>query len=166
MADCTKKVIYPGTFDPITNGHLDIIQRASKLFDHIIIAIAESIKKAPLFSLKDRIAMTQLAIDDLNLDTPVDIEGFDNLLVDFARSKNAFVVIRGLRAISDFEYELQMGYTNSSLEPRIETVHLMSNLSHAFISSTVVRTILMHNGDISHLVSPGVNQYIIEHSCI
>ena len=145
-----KKALYPGTFDPITNGHIDIIKRAVNIFDEVIVGVAQSSAKNPMFSLEDRVAMTKLATQHIK---NVKVKSFDTLLVDFAKSLNIKFIIRGLRAVSDFEYELQMGYANSSLDPNIETIYLMPTLKNAFISSSIVRTILSHDGDISHLVS-------------
>jgi len=145
-----KIALYPGTFDPITKGHLDIIQRAGKIFDSVIIAVAQSNSKKPMFSLDKRKHMITLATE--KCDTNITVVSFDNLLVDLAKQMNTNIIVRGLRAVSDFEYELQMGYANASLDPNIETIYLMPSLQNAFISSSVVRTILHHDGEISHLV--------------
>ncbi len=144
-----KVALYPGTFDPITKGHLDIIERAGKIFDGVIVAVAASVSKKPMFSLQQRQDMIKLATAHCN---NVKIISFDNLLVDLAKQVNTTIIIRGLRAVSDFEYELQMGYANASLDPNIETIYLMPNLQNAFISSSIVRTILTHHGNVSHLV--------------
>ncbi len=152
-----KKTIYPGTFDPITNGHLDIIKRASHIFDEVVVAVADSKAKKPMFSLSQRIEMAKLATKEIK---GVKVVSFDNLLVDFAKKMQISFIVRGLRAVSDFEYELQMGYANSSLDPNIETIYLMPTLENAFISSSVVRTILSHGGDISHLVCKEVVKQI------
>lgn len=152
-----KKAIYPGTFDPLTLGHLDIVKRALKIFDEITLAVALSSDKKPLFTLKDRVAMAKACFADFD---NVKVESYDNLLVDFATQKDTPIIIRGLRAISDFEYELQLGYANQSLNPNIETVYLMPSLEYAFISSSVVRSILKHNGDASHLLPPEVKKLI------
>lgn len=149
-----KSAIYPGTFDPITNGHMDILQRACKLFDNIYLAVARSEAKKPMFSLDQRIAMAQAATRHL---PKVEVIGFDKLLVDLSDDLNADIIIRGLRAVSDFEYELQMGYANASLKKELETVYLMPNLQHAFVSSSVVRAILAYDdGKIDHLVPEAV----------
>ena len=148
-----KRVIYPGTFDPITNGHYDIIERASQLFDEVIVAVADSQEKGPMFDQSARIAMAERACENL---PQVKVTGFSGLLVDFCRQMEAKVIIRGLRAVSDFEYELQMGYANASLDPDIETLYLMPSLDNAFISSSVVRTILRHGGPVDHLLPPAV----------
>ncbi len=152
-----KKTIYPGTFDPITNGHLDIIKRASHIFDEVVVAVADSKAKKPMFSLSQRVEMAKLATKEIK---GVKVVSFDNLLVDFAKKMQISFIVRGLRAVSDFEYELQMGYANSSLDPNIETIYLMPTLENAFISSSVVRTILSHGGDISHLVCKEVVKQI------
>ena len=152
-----KRAIYPGTFDPITNGHLDIIKRAIEIFDEVIVAVAKSSSKNPMFSLEQRVEMVKAATENIS---NVKVLDFDSLLVDFAKKLKVRFVIRGLRAVSDFEYELQMGYANSSLDPNLETIYLMPTLENAFISSSVVRTILSHNGDISHLVSKNILKQI------
>jgi len=145
-----KIAVYPGTFDPITNGHIDIIERATKLFDTVIVAVSSNKDKNTMFSLDERLAMTQKATSIFGANVQVEI--FDSLLVDFASSHNVSTIIRGLRAVSDFEYELQMGYANRSLNNEIQTIYLMPSLEYAFISSSVVRSILKYNGDVSHLV--------------
>jgi pantetheine-phosphate adenylyltransferase len=143
------KAIYPGTFDPVTNGHVDIIKRACKIFDKIIVAVADNKDKNTMFDLTKRVEMMKKATQNF---TKVEVKSFDTLLVDFAKKENAKIIIRGLRAVSDFEYELQMGYANKSLDSEIDTIYLMPNLENAFISSSVVRSILKYNGDVSHLV--------------
>lgn len=148
-----KIALYPGTFDPITNGHIDIIERAGKIFDGVIVAVAESSSKKPMFSLQKRKKLIEIATSHCK---NIKIVSFDNLLVDLAREMNTNLIVRGLRAVSDFEYELQMGYANASLDPNIETIYLMPNLPNAFISSSVVRTILYHEGDVSHLVPKSI----------
>lgn len=152
-----KIALYPGTFDPITNGHYDIIERALHLFDKLYVAVAESIDKKPMFSLDDRIKMAKLATQELS---NVEVIGFNNLTVDLAKSVNASVLIRGLRAVSDFEYELQLGYLNNSLDKNIETVYLMPNLKHAFVSSSIVRNLLKFNGKTEHILPPNVQDII------
>lgn len=152
-----RVAIYPGTFDPITNGHMDVIKRAKKLFDRVLVAVAISEEKRPMFDIKTRVEMVQAAIQDMD---GVEVEPFDNLLVNFSKEKNIRVMIRGLRAVSDFEFELQMGYANASLWSEIETVYLMPSLKNAFISSSVVRSIAKHGGDVSHLVPPAVLPYL------
>jgi len=143
------RAIYPGTFDPITIGHLDIIKRACKIFDEVIVAVSVSKDKTPMFDKDKRIKMVEIATKDLK---KVQIKSFDTLLVDFAKKENVNIIIRGLRAVSDFEYELQLAYANRSLNPDIDTITLMPSLEYAFISSSVVRSIIKHGGDVSHLV--------------
>jgi len=143
------KAIYPGTFDPVTNGHLDIINRACKIFDKIIVAVADNKDKNTMFDLDKRVDMMKKATSKFQ---KVEVTSFDSLLVNFAKSQNAKIIIRGLRAVSDFEYELQMGYANKSLDNEIDTIYLMPNLNNAFISSSVVRTILKYQGEVNHLV--------------
>lgn len=158
MKDKAKKVaIYPGTFDPVTNGHLDIIKRSIGIFEQVIIAVAKNHSKNPMFSLQTRIEMLQIATRGLE---NVVIEGFDCLLADFARLKDSQVLIRGLRAVSDFEYELQMGYANISLNSTLETIYFMPHLQNAFISSSVVRSIISYGGRFAHLVPEGISEYI------
>lgn len=152
-----KIALYPGTFDPITNGHYDIIERALRLFDEVIIAVAISQDKKPMFTLKERIEMTAEAVKELK---NVRVVGFDNLTVDLAHEHNATILIRGLRAVSDFEYELQLGYLNNSLDKSIETVYLMPKLQHAFISSSIVRNLLKFNGKTEHLIPMQVQNII------
>ena len=143
------KAIYPGTFDPVTNGHIDIIKRACKMFDKIIVAVADNKDKNTMFNLQKRVEFMKKATRNLE---KVEVESFSSLLVDFAKEKECKIIIRGLRAVSDFEYELQMGYANKSLDSDIDTIYLMPNLENAFISSSVVRSILKYTGDVSHLV--------------
>ncbi len=152
-----KIALYPGTFDPITNGHFDIIERAKNLFDEVIVAVAESKDKNPMFSLEQRINMAQIATKEIK---GVRVLGFDNLTIDLAHEQKASVLIRGLRAVSDFEYELQLGYLNNSLDENIETVYLMPKLKHAFISSSIVRNLLKFSGKTDHLLPKEVQQVI------
>ncbi len=158
-----KKVVYPGTFDPITKGHLDIIKRAREIFDDVVVAVSDSDGKNPYFSLKDRIHMAKKATQNMQ---NVSVVGFDNLLVDFAKQNDIRIIIRGLRAVSDFEFELQMGYANSSLWDEIETIYLMPSLKNAFISSSVVRSILKYKGDASHLVPKEILPYLENTKCM
>ena len=144
-----KRAIYSGTFDPITNGHMDIIKRAAKIFDEVIIAVAKSERKAPMFSHEKRVLFAQVATKDI---TGVSVLGFDTLLVDLASKLEVNTIIRGLRAVSDFEYELQMGYANSSINKKIETLYLMPTLENAFVSSTIVREIILFKGKYDHLI--------------
>ncbi|NLK67054.1 MAG: pantetheine-phosphate adenylyltransferase [Campylobacteraceae bacterium] len=151
--------IYPGTFDPITNGHIDVIKRALRFFDKVVVAIAQNDSKKPFFSIEKRLEMVRLATESLG---NVEVKSFDNLLIDFAKNEGIATVIRGLRAVSDFEYELQMGYANASLWDEFETVYLMPTLQNAFISSSVVRSIAYYGGDVSHLVPKEILEYLKE----
>ena len=146
-----RRAIYPGTFDPITVGHLDIVRRACHMFDAIILAVADSRSKRPMFSHDQRIEMAQAATANRS---KVEVIGFDSLLVDLSDKLEANIIIRGLRAVSDFEYELQMGYANASLKKNLETIYLMPSLEHAFVSSSIVRTVLHFDGRFDHLVTP------------
>ncbi len=143
-----KRAIYSGTFDPITNGHMDIIKRALKVFDEVVVAVAQSSSKQPMFDVEKRVQLVQKATQDLNITTL----SFDTLLVDFAKEQGVNTIIRGLRAVSDFEFELQMGYANSSLDTNIDTMYFMPTLNNAFVSSSVVREILKFKGSVEHLV--------------
>jgi pantetheine-phosphate adenylyltransferase len=149
--------IYPGTFDPITNGHLDVIKRARKLFDTVLIGVALSEEKRPMFDIETRVEMAKAATKEIE---GVEVEPFDGLLVHFSQQKNIRMIIRGLRAVSDFEYELQMGYANASLWDEIETLYLMPSLKHAFISSSVVRSVLKHGGDVHHLIPSAIKPFL------
>ncbi len=155
-----KKAIYPGTFDPITNGHLDIINRACKMFDEIVIAVANNKSKKSMFSLSQRVEMAKIATKHIK---NIKVQKFDSLLVDFAQNENSNIIIRGLRAVSDFEYELQMSYANQSLNSNIDTIYLMPTLNNAFISSSIVRNILSYNGDVSHLIPKEIKKYVYSH---
>ena len=144
-----KRAIYPGTFDPITLGHLDIIKRACKIFDEVVVAVAQNKAKKPMFTYEQRVEFVKKVTKDL---PKVKVIGFEGLLANLSDELKANTIIRGLRAVSDFEYELQMGYANASLKPDLETIYLMPSLQYAFISSSIVRAILTHNGKIDHLV--------------
>jgi pantetheine-phosphate adenylyltransferase len=152
-----KRAVYPGTFDPITVGHIDIVRRACKIFDEITVAVAISKAKRPMFSLDDRVKMAKAATKEFE---KVNVVGFNTLLVNLADEVGANVIIRGLRAVSDFEYELQMGYANSSISPEIETIYLMPNLQHSFISSSIVRTLISFGGKVDHLITKEVYEII------
>jgi pantetheine-phosphate adenylyltransferase len=141
--------VYPGTFDPVTNGHLDLVQRSLTIFDKVIVAVAANPKKEPLFSLADRVAMFKKVTAKYK---NVVIEGFDGLLVDYVKKKKAVGIVRGLRAVSDFEYELQMALMNRRLDSSIETVYLMPSEEYSFITSTIVKEAASYGGDVSTLV--------------
>jgi len=144
-----KRAIYTGTFDPITNGHMDILKRGLKIYDEIIIAVADSHSKKPMFNTKSRVSLIQKATSELK---SIKVESFSNLVVDFAKEKDVYNIIRGLRTTTDFEYELQMSYANSSLDKNLDTIFLMPSLENAFISSSIVRELIKFNGEFSHLV--------------
>ena len=149
-----KTVVYPGSFNPITNGHTDLVERALHLFDHVIVAIGTSAQKDPKVDLKDRIDLCKEVLSDF--EDRVSVEGFNNLLVDYAKSREARFILRGLRTVTDFDYEFQMAEMNQSLDPNIEYVFLPTSHSCSFISSTLVREIASLGGDISQFVHPAV----------
>ncbi|MBI5426787.1 MAG: pantetheine-phosphate adenylyltransferase [Nitrospinae bacterium] len=147
--------IYPGTFDPVTNGHLDIMRRALLLFDRLVVAVALNPKKNPVFSVDERVGFILEATSDLR---NIAVYPFSNLLVDFAREHKARVIIKGLRAVSDFEFELQMGLMNRNLDQDIETLFMIPSQEYSFLSSNFVKEIARHGGDIAKLVPPVVAQ--------
>ncbi|MCB1855130.1 MAG: pantetheine-phosphate adenylyltransferase [Halieaceae bacterium] len=155
----TDTVIYPGTFDPITNGHVDLVERASRLFDKVVLAIAYSEKKTPLFSLEQRVELCTASLTHLD---NVEVVGFSNLLIDFARSKGARCVLRGLRAVADFEYEFQLANMNRAMYPDFESIFLTPSEHLSYISSSLVREIAALNGDISPFVPEPVNTAVRE----
>ena len=160
----TRVGIYPGTFDPITNGHSDIIRRASYLVDHLVIGVARNDGKGPLFSTDERVEIIRGEVEHLeNGDASrIEVRPFESLLMHFAESVGASVIIRGLRAVSDFEYEFQMAGMNARLNPSIETVFLMASDRFQFISSRFVKEIGALGGDISHFVSPRVTSLVLD----
>jgi pantetheine-phosphate adenylyltransferase len=145
----TKTVIYPGTFDPITNGHVDLTERAARLFDRVVVAIAHSEKKTPLFNLEERVALCQQSLSHVE---NVEVMGFSNLLTDFARSQGANCVLRGLRAVADFEYEFQLANMNRAMWPEFESIFLTPSEHLSYISSSLVREIAALDGDITPFV--------------
>ncbi len=148
-----KKIgIYPGTFDPITNGHLDIIKRALKLFDLVIVAVGENPQKTPLFSVEERIFLVKEAVKELSESDRVEVEAFSGLLIDFAQKKSASAIIRGLRAVSDFEYEMQLALMNRKLSNSIDTIFLLTSLKWIFLSSSIVKEVAKFGGNIDDLV--------------
>jgi pantetheine-phosphate adenylyltransferase len=154
-----KIAIYPGTFDPFTNGHLDITERAAKLFDHVIITIAENTKKVPLFSIKERLQFITEATKHLDNVTP---DSFSGLLVNFAQEKQAAAIIRGLRAVSDFEFEFQMALMNRRLNKEITTVFLMPHEKYTYLNSSIVREVAQFGGNVDKLVPPLVVEKLKE----
>jgi pantetheine-phosphate adenylyltransferase len=157
--------LYPGTFDPVTNGHVDIIRRAARTVDRLVVGVAINTGKEPLFSLEERAQMVSEEIGDMGngLDSRVEVKPFDSLLVHFAAEQNADCIIRGLRAVSDFEYEFQMVGMNTRLNPDIETIFLMASENQQFIASRLVKEIAALGGDISSFVSARVAKRIREH---
>jgi len=156
-----RTAIYPGTFDPITNGHMDIIRRATRVADHLIVAVARNAGKNPLLGIDERLELVRAEIAELNNPVEgrrVEARPFDNLLMHFAQAVGACMIVRGLRAVSDFEYEFQMAGMNARLDPNVDTVFLMASESHQFISSRFVKEIGRLGGDISSFVSPRVAQ--------
>ncbi|ATG72549.1 pantetheine-phosphate adenylyltransferase [Zobellella denitrificans] len=151
------RVIYPGTFDPITNGHLDLIERASRLFNEVVVGVAFSPSKRPMFSLDERVELVKEVTGQLG---NVTVVGFSGLLVDFARAHRANVLIRGLRAVSDFEYEFQLANMNRRLMPELESVFLTPAEENSFISSTLVKEVAIHGGDISQFVPAAVAEAV------
>ena len=151
------KAIYPGSFDPITNGHIDIIRRGSKIFDEIVIAISQSVNKNSLLSVKEKIKAINLSVEGLN---NVEVTSFDGLLVDFAKKNNAQIILRGLRAVSDFEYEFQLAGMNKHLNSKIETFFLTPSEEFANISSSLVKEILSLGGEINNFVPIEVEQIL------
>ncbi|PST94564.1 pantetheine-phosphate adenylyltransferase [Photobacterium iliopiscarium] len=154
----TTRVIYPGTFDPITNGHIDLIERAAAMFDHVIVGVAFNPSKKPLFTLEERVELAQQITAHL---PNVEIVGFSGLLVNFAKEHHANILVRGLRAVSDFEYEFQLANMNRRLMPELETVFLTPAEKNSFISSTIVKEVALHKGDVSQFVDPLITQALL-----
>ncbi len=157
MTENLRIGIYPGTFDPITNGHLDILNRAKPLFDKVIMTLAVNSSKTPLFSIEERIQMISEAIKDLK---GVEIDQFSGLVVNYARKVNARTIIRGLRAISDFEYEFLMALMNRKQNPRIDTVYFMPDEKYTYLSSSIVREVAHHGGDVDCFVPEHVSRML------
>ncbi len=154
----STKAIYPGTFDPITNGHIDIITRAAGMFDKVVLAIAASPSKKPMFSLEERVALAAEATAHL---ANVEVVGFSDLMANFARSQQANILIRGLRAVADFEYEMQLAHMNRHLMPTLESVFLMPSTEWSFISSSLVKEVARHQGDVAHFLPAHVHQALL-----
>ena len=145
--------VYPGTFDPITNGHVDILRRSLKIFDRVVVALAENIRKTPLFTLAERRAMIAEA---LGRDPRLEVDAFQGLLAEYCRRRGATVVIRGLRALADFEYEFQLAHMNRRLAPDVETMFLMTGEDSFYVSSSLVKEVALMGGDVSRMVPPNV----------
>lgn len=148
-----KKAVYPGTFDPMTLGHEDLVRRAARLFDHVVLAVADSKTKKPLFTLAERIDMARDTLKDVK---NVTVEGFSGLLMQFVREHDALVVLRGVRAVSDFDYEFQLAGMNRKMHPEVETVFMTPGEEYMFLSATLVREISVMGGDVSKFVSPAI----------
>jgi pantetheine-phosphate adenylyltransferase len=151
------KVVYPGTFDPFTRGHEDLVRRAAHVFDRVIVGVADSVSKQPMFTAADRVSMARDTLASL---PNVDVIRFSSLLMDFVREQGAKIILRGLRAVSDFEYEFQMAGMNRHLHPDVETLFLTPSEQYTFISATIVREIARFGGDVSHFVHPAVGDRI------
>ena len=152
-----KIAVYPGSFDPVTSGHVDVIERAAKLFDRVIVAVIRNPDKSPLFSFKERMEMLKSSVPHLG---NVAIDSFDGLLVEYVRERKACAVVRGLRAVSDFDYEFQMALTNRRMAPEIETVFLMTDYKYSYLSSSVVKQVAGLGGDVAGLVPQPVAAYL------
>jgi pantetheine-phosphate adenylyltransferase len=151
----THTVVYPGTFDPVTNGHIDLVQRAAKLFERVVVAVATSEKKAPLFSLEERVSLLQ---ESLRQVPAAEVVPFQGLLIDFVTAQQSHCVLRGLRAVADFEYEFQLANMNRAMNPEFESVFLTPSAELSYISSSLVREIASLGGDVSGFVTPNVAQ--------
>ena len=152
-----KIAVYPGSFDPVTHGHMDIIRRSASVFDKLIVGVLRNKSKNPLFTVQERVKMIQEVTSDIE---NVEVVDFDGLLIDFVHKVGAKAIVRGLRAVTDFEYELQMSLTNKVIAPDVETVFLTTNLQYSYLSSSIVKEIASYNGDISHFVDKRVENAI------
>ena len=155
----TTKAIYPGTFDPITKGHIDLAERASQLFDEVVIAIAASPSKQPLFDVNERLEMAQISLSHID---NISVVGFDGLLIECVRTAQAQVVLRGLRAVSDFEYEFQLAAMNRRLDPTVETMFLTPSENYTFLSASMVKEIASLGGDVSQFLHPQINKRLAD----
>ncbi len=164
MKRTKSRAIYPGTFDPVTNGHLSLIERACHLFDELVVAVAINTGKSPFFDYKERIRLIEESVENKPCREKVKVVGFDGLLAELALEMKADAIVRGLRAVSDFEYEFQMALMNRKLARNVEAVFLMPSLSWVYLSSTIVKDVVRHGGDISGLVPPPVKRAFDEKS--
>jgi pantetheine-phosphate adenylyltransferase len=162
MTDSKKIAIYPGSFDPFTNGHIDLVERATRIFDLVIVTVAVNSKKETLFTGQEREDLIREALDKKPWSDRVEVEQFTGLLIDFAEQKNATVLLRGVRQISDFEYEFQMALTNRRLSPKLDTLFLMPDENHAITSSSIVKEVARWDGDISSFVPPNIHKAILK----
>jgi len=153
-----KIAIYPGSFDPVTNGHKDIIDRASRIFDKLIVAVLENPRKAPLFTTEERLEMLRVIAHSY---PNVEIDFFCGLLIDYAKLKNCYILVKGLRAMSDFEFEFQMALVNRKLDPRLETMFMMTNNRYSYLSSSIVKEIALYGGDVCELVPSEVYNQVL-----
>lgn len=154
-----KRAIYPGTFDPVTFGHIDVIKRSSKMFDELIVGVLTNVNKAPLFTDEERVQMIEAVTKDI---PNVKVTKFNGLLIDFAKSQNACFIVRGLRAVTDFEYELQMSQTNRIMSQDVDTIFLTTSLEYSYLSSSTVREVASFGGDISHFVPKEIEMLVKE----
>ena len=157
-----KVAVYPGSFDPITNGHLDLLERGLKIFDRIIIAIAANPAKKPVFSIEERVEMIESSVREHSLRDRLQVDAFQGLLVEYVRKANAKAILRGLRAISDFEYEFQMALMNRKLSNEIETLYLMTGMRWIYISSRIIKEVVMSGGCVTGLVPEPVEKMLVE----
>jgi pantetheine-phosphate adenylyltransferase len=151
--------VYPGTFDPITNGHVDILRRSLKIFDRVVVALAENVRKKPLFSVAERRGFIAEALGN---DPRLEVDAFQGLLAEYCRKRGATVVVRGLRALADFEYEFQLAHMNRHLAPDVETMFLMTGEESFYVSSSLVKEVALMGGDVSRMVPPGVAAALTE----
>ncbi|OYD06437.1 pantetheine-phosphate adenylyltransferase [Paludifilum halophilum] len=154
-----RVAVYPGSFDPITNGHLDIIHRGARVFDRLVVAVLHNARKTPLFTVEERKRFIRHVTLDIG---NVEVDSFDGLLVDYVHKVNSDVIIRGLRAISDFEYELKFASMMRELDPKVETLYMMTNNQYSFLSSGIVKEVAQHGGEISNLVPQPVKEALVE----
>ncbi|HEY1174164.1 MAG TPA: pantetheine-phosphate adenylyltransferase [Verrucomicrobiae bacterium] len=154
-----RTAVYPGSFDPFTNGHLDVVQRASKIFDRVIVAVAENEGKSPLFTMQERTNLVAEATKDLN---NVEVDAFSGLLVNYVEQRRAEVIVRGLRAVSDFEFEFQLALMNRNLNERVETIFMMPKDTYTFLSSRIIKEIARLGGDVTPFVPAGVKKALLE----